>query len=545
MKVDDKGVHDRAEVVAAFSRRIGVVPSNYLKPRPDGEYLVFEFAAPHERLYSALAASLSEVLSDNPLRDRSTIARRVRKPADVVSMPEARLLQKELSESLTVDRNTFGDDFLARYTTSVTDHEASIIRDANYVVYGRRGSGKSSLLAYGMHQIAVRGVPCSWVPLQTYAGRNDAQAVAGVLADIFFDLAKIDGASAASEFAALFDDLSRSSYRDVESRVSRLTPGARRVIGTFSSRERPLTIFLDDLHVVGQNLQPKLLASVYAMTRGNHAYIKVSGIEQFTNIWDAQGRVGLEPPHDAQILKLDYNLTMPDRSKDHIVSILDAHAKYCGLPNATYLCDDAVLSRLVLVAAAVPRDALSLFSQAITKSVVKGQKAVTITAVNAAASETIEEKLKDIGRDAGDAGTADLQAVLDEMKDFCIKSHGINAFLVRIDNRNTAYRTVQSLIALRFLHVLHEGITPHKVGERYVALMLDFGFYTGVRAAKSVKLFPEVPKQLAAKDLRRLPIFVPGAGGAQDETSMATKGQQKVSKISKRARKAEKQGSNS
>lgn len=512
MKFNQVESPERSEITASFSRQIGgVVPSFHIKARPDGEYLVFEFAMPNDRLYSALSASLQAVSYSNPLRDRVTISARAKKPADVVSIPEARMLQKELSESLTVDKNTFGEDFLSRYTTSVTDHEASIIRDANYVVYGRRGSGKSSLLAYGMHKISALGSPYAWVALQTYAGRQDAQAIASVLADIFFEIAKFSEASLAKEIALLFEDLSTSSHRDIDARISRLTPSARRLIGQISTRQNPLTIFLDDLHVVDQELQPKLLASIYAMTRGNHAYIKASGIEQFTNIWDAQKRVGLEPPHDAQILKLDYNLTMPDRSKAHIVSILDAHARYCGLPSASYLCEDAVLSRLVLVAAAVPRDALSLFSQAITKSLVKGQKAVTITSVNAAASETIEEKLKDIGRDAVDAGTLGLQGVLDELKDFCIKQHGINAFLFKIDNRSSAYRTIQSLIALRFLHVLHEGITPHKVGERYVALMLDFGFYTGVRAAKSVRLFPEVPKQLAAKDLRKLPIFVAGS----------------------------------
>jgi hypothetical protein len=39
--------------------------------------------------------------------------------------------------------------------------------------------------------------------------------------------------------------------------------------------------------------------------------------------------------------------------------------------------------------------------------------------------------------------------------------------------------------------------------------MLDFGFYIGIRAARSVKLFPEKPKQLTAKELRKLPIFDP------------------------------------
>jgi hypothetical protein len=268
-----------------------------------------------------------------------------------------------------------------------------------------------------------------------------------------------------------------------------------------------LNIFLDDIHVIEEGLQPKLLSVLYSLTRGNNSYIKASGIEQFTNIWDSQTRQGLEPPHDAQILKLDHNLTMPDRSEQHIVSILDAHARFCGLPDIRYLAEEAVLARLVLIAAAVPRDALSLFSQAITKALIKGQKAVTITAVNAAASEAVEEKLKDVGKDAASTDTELVRLMLERIKDFCVKQHGINAFLVRIDSRNQEYNLVQRLIALRFVHVLHEGITPHKVAERYIALMLDFGFYIGVRAAKSVTLYPDTPKLLPVKELRKLPIF--------------------------------------
>lgn len=112
-----------------------------------------------------------------------------------------------------------------------------------------------------------------------------------------------------------------------------------------------------------------------------------------------------------------------------------------------------------------------------------------------------------MGKDAASTDTESVRLMLDRIKDFCVKQHGINAFLVRIDSRNAEYNLVQRLIALRFVHVLHEGITPHKVAERYIALMLDFGFYIGVRAAKSVTLYPDTPKLLPVKELRKLPIL--------------------------------------
>lgn len=176
-------------VVERFSAEIGgVEPTWAIKDRPDGPYLLFEFAQPNDRLHAALERALRTVDEENEFRERVAIVKRKRKPANVVETAEARLLQKELSESLTVDRNTFGSDFLSRYTSSVTNHEQSIVGNANHVVYGRRGSGKSSLLAYAMHKIASSGYPFSWIALQTYAGRDEPQAIASVIAEIFFEL---------------------------------------------------------------------------------------------------------------------------------------------------------------------------------------------------------------------------------------------------------------------------------------------------------------------------------------------------------------------
>lgn len=485
-----------------------ISPDYVLKDRPDGQFIIFQFAAANERIHGVVENALGHVDAGNPFKDRVAVNNRDKKPANVVNLPETKMLQKELSESLTVDRNTFGDNFTSRYTASVTDYETNIVGNANYIVYGRRGSGKSSLLAYAMHHAIDRNQPFSWIALQAYNKRTDLNAVAGILSDIFSELSEYDNTKTdLSSVAAKFLEISEGSAGSLPKKIDRLLPRARKAMAGIASRKAPVTIFLDDIHAIATSLQPKLLSVIYSLTRGNFSYIKASGIEQFTNIWDSATREGLEPPHDAQLLKLDHNMTMPDRSKKHILSILDAHAHYCGLPGIDYLADDEVLSRLVLVAAAVPRDALSLFSQAITKASIKSQKAVTITAINAAASEVVEEKLKEIGRDSGDADQDEIRDLLERIREFCVRKKSTNAFLVRIDSRSADYRTVQKLIALRFVHILHEGITPHKVAERYVALMLDFGFYIGIRAAKSVELFPDTPRLLAAKELRKLPVF--------------------------------------
>lgn len=497
------------QILDAYAQKLGGVrPDWYLKKRPDGPYLVIEFVSPSEHhfgIHNSLVASLSD---ENVFKERSTVQARRSSPKERLQLPETQWLKKVIAESLTIDRNSFNDDFFSRYTASVTALEQQITANANFIVYGRRGSGKSSLLAYAMHTAIKNHAPFSWVAMQAYSKRSDHQVVPAVISAVLYELSQ--AISVPGELDALiqdFDSLSEGQGKGVLIKCDRLIQRTRRILGKIATVQFPLTIFLDDIHVIDSSIQPLVLSYIYKLTRGNNTFIKASGIEQLTTLWDSSGHVGLQAPNDTQILNLDMNLTMPDKSRNHIVSILDAHARYCGLASISYLIGNEAISRLVLSAAGVPRDSLNLFSIAISKANAKSQKMVSITSVNAASSEMVEEKLKDVYKDTDDAA-GDIPKMLAEIKNFCVVEKRKNAFLIEIKNSNVRYKLVQKLIALRLVHLIHVGITPGEAGKRFIALMLDYGFYVGIRASRSVDFIPSEPRQLSAKELRSLPIFV-------------------------------------
>ena len=343
--------------------------------------------------------------------------------------------------------------------------------------------------------------------MQVYAGRTDLKLVVDLLSGLVGQLKEYPHDFVALQTAlSQVEVLERTPDADFPRALQRSLPKLQTFLASVAGTTQTVTLFLDDFHVIAESVQAEVLSALYSIARGNRTYIKVSSIEQLSRPWDAQTRSGLQPDHDAQILRLDHNLTMPDRSKRHIVGILDAQARYCGLPDIRFLTSDRALSRLVWVAAAVPRDALSMFSLAISKGLAKGEKRVSVTSINAAVSESAEAKLRDVDQDA--AGLKNqVTETLENVTEFCIQNRRTNAFLLEIRNSNPVYEDIQRLIALRLIHVLHEGITPHRAGKRYVALMLDYGFYVGIRAAKSVELFQKEPTTILAKDLRRLPIF--------------------------------------
>lgn len=499
------------QVVEAMASEFGgVTPAHFIKERPDGNFLMFEFLVPSDMHYKALTRVNDSLSEDHGFKDRLAISVRRERPKNVLLLPETALLQRELSASLTVGRNTFGSNFLDRYTQTVTDLEKQIVVHANHMVYGRRGSGKSSLLAYAMHRLKQRSEAFAWIPMQTYSSRKDAAVIATIVSDMVLEAMNTLGRT--HDLSVIESSLMTLGELDDSSasldRVGKLVPRIRRAFSQAIGEGSKLTVFLDDLHLLYQPLQPVLLGILYSITRDNRMFIKASGIEQLINLWDGSGRVGMESPHDIQTLRLDHNLTAPDQSRDHIVNILDRHAKFCGLPGITYLAEPALFDRLVLSAAAVPRDALSLFSKSIGRSILKRQKVVSVTSLNAAASEAIEEKLKDVDRDMPNSDRDRVRPMLEKVKRFCLKDQRKNAFLVKIANSDPDYIDVQRLMALRFVHLLSDGITPFEAGVRYIALMLDYGFYIGIRASRSVELFPKEPKQLTAKGLRKLPIFV-------------------------------------
>lgn len=492
---------------SAFEQQSGLLGIDAeLKQRPDGDLLIIRVANPTERLFRILEAVREKLMTTSGAEMRGTL-QRTAKPNPLQSA-EGRLLLRTLSESLNINRNSFKDDFFARYTKSVSGAEEQITAAANHVVFGRRGAGKSSLLLYGLHTRSSRGRVSAWVDMQVYSHRTDVAVAIDLCLEVIAQVKSLLGAETLTDAVVAELKTLKTSSAISESMIRKVLPDIRRVLGSFSSQGQDLVVFLDDYHVLGQELQPKVLALIYAVTRGNGIFLKLSAIETLTQTWDAATKSGLQIPHDVQEIKLDYNLAIPEKATEHITSILDAHATYCGLSSIRSLCTSQdVLSRLVWVAAGVPRDALSIFGQAMTKASLLGGKRVSVSSINVAASETVNVKLKELDTDAsGEAGS--LRTLLEHLREYCVKQQRKNAFLVEIRNDDPIYQGVLKLVDLRLLHVINEGISVGEAARKYLALILDYGFYIGVRAARSVDLFNKQTKKVAYKDLRRLPIFV-------------------------------------
>jgi hypothetical protein len=119
------------------------------------------------------------------------------------------------------------------------------------------------------------------------------------------------------------------------------------------------------------------------------------------------------------------------------------------------------------------------------------------------AADSLTEKERHVPEDVGE-DSARVLAAVDDIKSFCMKEIRSNAFLVHLDPANPLYQVIKKASDLRFIHVLHPGITPEKAGQKYEAFMLDYAFYTGFRKATSVRELKPTPQTTSAKELRKL-----------------------------------------
>jgi len=496
---------DVAEVVGIFEGATGLHGlSAEVKERSDGAFLIIKVGNATDRFY-AIVNNINETLPpDNRFAGRVTLKKEARHGWLVA--PETRLFQQTLSERLTVGRNSVQEEFSSRYIASVLGAENQISVGVNHLVFGRRGAGKSTLLVYAAKMLESGKSPYAWVAMQTYEKRGDEKVTVEVLLEV---LAQIDSPTTPRpDFAELGAKLKVLGAKAEVSanEVRELLPLVKRVLAPIAAVSGRLTLFLDDLHVLDPEFQPQFLSHMYAFARGNNIVLKISAIENLTRSWDPSTKTGLQSAHDVQSIRLDYNLTAPDKAKKHLIDILDVNAKFCGLPSVHALCGAGVLNRVVWASAGVPRDAIYTLLEGLTHAVQNGRKVIAVADINTALSSSMEEKLRALALDAG-LEQEEMQATLDSINTFC-REERKNAFLIEIRNNQKTYKTILKLIDLRFLHVLSPGITPDHAGRRYMALLLDFGFYVGIRAARAIELFQEELKAPSSKDLRGLPKFV-------------------------------------
>ena len=495
---------DAQELVNRFAGICNIsVPRWELLDKAGEGFVAIHVGAINDVYTDALAQVREEVRETNSFADRVFLKPTTPKPW--LRSLEVQLLQRIFSESLTVGKSTLGSGFFQKFIPFLGGEERRIYSDANHVVFGRRGAGKSSLVSYACHRAQNENKPYAWIALQQYSGREDLLVIPQVLYEIVESVSNYPDADAERmgrlrRIISALEDLGSDLTKNT---INQRLPVFARDFLPFVKKHGQFFLFLDDLHLIHPSLQPYFLSALYSFARGNGIYLKITAIENLTTLIHEEVGEGLQTPGDAQVIRLDYSLVNPGAALSHIQDIVGSYARYVGIPSISSIAVPQVIERLVWVSAGVPRDALYILNNAINKAIAVNRKKVAVTDINMAAAESLTEKERYVSDDVAEEATV-VKDIVGDIKNFCLKEIRQNAFLIRLDNSDERYRIIRKVSDLRFIHVLHPGITPGKAGEKYEVYMLDYAFYTGFRKASSVKEFLPRPTQPLAKDLREL-----------------------------------------
>lgn len=491
--------------IRRFASLCNITAPQYSLVDKAGEiFLAIHIGAENPIYAKNLSILKDELEEESPLKGRVFLKKM--SPGNWLISPECELLQSLLSESLTIGKSTLTSEFHREVIPFVGGVERQILNQANHVVFGRRGAGKSTLLLRAGTRAREEGLHFAWLAMQQYQGRRDLLVIPQVLYELAESLTEADQFNSRDldrmrqHILALEDKGLDLTFQDVKVAL----PTLARPLLSFVRATGPFYILIDDLHLLHPSLQPLLLSALYSFSRGNNIHLKITTIENLTNLYSEAQQEGLQTPGDAQVIRLDYNLVNPEAALEHIQNIMSSYVTYVGIPSlGTITYSKDVLNRLVWTSAGVPRDALYIFNNAIAKALAERRKGVAVTDVNMAAAESMNEKEHNLSDDVEDEQN-DVRAAIEDIKKFCLRDKRCNAFQVRIDTDNPKFRMVHKVCDLRFIHILHPGITPEKAGEKYEVYLLDYAFYTGFRKAPSIKTIVPTLRLPSAKELRKL-----------------------------------------
>lgn len=424
---------------------------------------------------------------------------------------ETDLLRSLIARSLTVTSDQASKELTIEFVPFRGGEEQTITQATNHVILGRRGVGKSSLILLGVRTLRSYGEVPVWIDLEPYRGRRDPACVVEILREVFKLAVErysgLSGSSVGHELTRLVKTLSQPGIVSLsQDKVEGLLPDIRGIVRHITQATgKQLYVFLDDAHKVSSELQPFLFDAMHSVLKGAGGWLNVASVKHLTRLRDPGRDVGLQVPHDAQLIDLDLTLTDPKAARDHLVAILDRFLSMCGINRRGSIIAGSAVERLVWCSAGVPRDFLSLFQTAIQHALQNHRSRVGVQEVNIAAGESGQTRMQDLANDTTENAEA-LRAFLDGLQHKCLDDLGSNSFLARHAPRHVGYEFLQKLMDLRLIHLLHPSITPGKAGERYEAYLLDYSFYTGVRrrhGLKELKISSDAPPRYA--ELRKLP----------------------------------------
>ncbi len=401
------------------------------------------------------------------------------------------------------------------YIPDVKNNIASATSSRHHLIFGRRGSGKTALLAETKRLVEADGALTIWLNIQTYR-HESAGRIFLMVAQKVCEL--IQGRYRGSRQSPMVVRTANAVYDQIQAELAsstldttllhRMIPRMQALIRRFvETEENSLYIFLDDFYYLDKREQPQLLDMVHGCVRDCDAWLKIATIQHLTRWFDPRRNLGLQSGHDAAHIDLDITLQDPRAAKVFLEKVLLSYAQHSGIVAISHVFSQSgALDRLVLASGAVPRDYLTLCSSSIQQAQRRpNAKFVGVQDVNKAAGDVKQKKLDELEDDATSAEgeSQDALHALQVVRRFCIDNRSWTYFRVDIREKETRmedYGRLQLLTDLRLVHLIDPGVSEeHRAGHRSEVYMLDLSQYAEHRLKRKLSVLDFVDGHFVLK----------------------------------------------
>lgn len=244
--------------------------------------------------------------------------------------------------------------------------------------------------------------------------------------------------------------------------------------------EKDIFLILDDFYFIKKNEQPYFIDFFHRVSKNIPLYLKVATIQHRSKLYvQDQSYVGVELPHDAQPIYLDYSLEDFDRLVSFKRKLLEHINQKVGVDiDYDGLITENAFRFLCLASGGVPRDFFSLLIS--LESQFGGDRSISKPNVIEKAIENVKNKMETLKKDAFDEEVL-LEHYLQIIRSEIIDNKKWNAFLLSnsdVQNYPQINQAIKELVDLRFIHLVNPNTSAASSdGTRYSAYMLDIGLF--------------------------------------------------------------------
>lgn len=243
---------------------------------------------------------------------------------------------------------------------------------------------------------------------------------------------------------------------------------------------KDIFLILDDFYFIRKSEQPYFIDFFHRVSKNIPLYIKVATIQHRSKLYiQDESYVGVEIPHDAQPVYLDYSLQDFNRLVSFTRKLLAHINQKVGVDiDYSSLITDNAFRFLCLASGGVPRD---FFSLLISLEPLFGRgRSISKPNVIEKAIENVKNKMDTMKKDASDDNLL-LENYLQAIRAEIIDNKRWNAFLLsnsEIQKHPQINQAIKELVDLRFVHLVNPNTSAaNSDGTRYSAYMLDIGLF--------------------------------------------------------------------